>query len=65
MVGCSFVGTAIVSDRAGFVADGEAHDERPDEHRNVDRPFALDDIALLRDVFDKRCWKERSQPPSN
>jgi len=24
----------------------------------------VDEIALARDVFDKRCWKEGNQPPS-
>jgi hypothetical protein len=59
------VGPLKPGDSTGFAVDGEAHDMCPDEHRDVDCPVALDDIALARDVFDKRCWKEGSQPPSN
>ncbi len=58
------VGPLKSGDRAGFAVDGEAHDERPDEHRDVDCPVALDDIALSRDVFDTFGWKQGSQPPS-
>lgn len=40
-------------------------DERPNEDCNIDSTVALDDIALARDVFDKLCWKEGNEPPSN
>jgi hypothetical protein len=33
-------------DGTGFAIDGEAHDQRPDEHRDVDSSVALDNIAL-------------------
>jgi hypothetical protein len=45
VVGCGFVGTAIASDRAGFAADGETHNERPDKHPNVDLAVTDDDLA--------------------
>jgi hypothetical protein len=51
-------------DGTGFAVDGEAHNQRPDEHRDVDLPVTLDDIALARDVFDKLGRKQGSQPPS-
>ena len=43
VVGCGFVDTSIAGDRAGFAADGKAHDERPDEHPDVDFPITDDD----------------------
>ena len=64
-----FVGRCLVDalkrgNRAGFAVNGEAQDKRPDEHRDIDLPVALDGIALARDAFDKIRWKERSQPAS-
>ena len=46
LVGRTGVEALKLSDRAGFAAGGETHDERPDEHRDVDSALADDDIAL-------------------
>ena len=61
LVGRSLVDPLKGGDRAGFAVHGEAQDERPDEHRDIDRPLTLDGIALARDAFDEVFWKERSQ----
>ena len=52
LVGRSLVGTTIASDRAGFAADGEAHDEHLHQHPDVDFPVTDDDPALAREVVD-------------
>jgi hypothetical protein len=58
------VGAAICGDGACFADSGEARNQRPDEHRDIEFPVAADDIPLTRDVFDTHCWKERSQSAS-
>jgi len=65
LVSRSLIGPLKRDDRAGFAVHGDSQDERPDEHRDVDRPMALvvsNGIALARDAFDEGCRKERSQP---
>jgi len=62
LVSRSLVGPLKRGDRAGFAVYGEAQDERPNEHRDVDRSMALDGIALARDAFDEVYGKEGSQP---
>lgn len=64
VAGSDVVGTSVGGDRACFAASGEARDERPDEHRDVEFAVTLDDITLTRDVFDADCWKEGSQSAS-
>jgi len=65
LVSGSLVDALERSDRAGFAVHGEAQDKRPDEHRDVDLPLALDGIALPRDTFDELWGKERNQPATN
>src|SRR5699024_8716024 len=64
LVGSGLVGALKRGDRAGFAVHGEAQDERPDEHCNVDFSVTLDGIALAHDAFDESFWKERSQSAS-
>jgi hypothetical protein len=46
VVGCCRVGATIASDGAGFAADGEAHNEHPYQHPDVDFPVTDDGLAL-------------------
>lgn len=46
------VGTVVVSDGAGFAADGETHSKRPHEHPDVDVTIPFDDPALACAVVD-------------
>lgn len=62
LIGYCRVRALEAGNSAGFAANGESHDERPDEHRNVDCP---DNITLEHDVFDTLCWKGGNQPLSN
>jgi len=60
LVRCCLIGALEASNRAVFAVHGEAQDERPHEHRDVDFSVTLDGIARARDTFDNLLGKERS-----
>jgi hypothetical protein len=52
LAGRAVVRPATRSDRAGFAADGEAHNHRPDEDTDIEFTFSHDDFVLTREVVD-------------
>jgi hypothetical protein len=64
VAGRDVVRAKIGGDRACFAASGEARDERPDEHRDVELAATLDDITPTRYVLDTDHWKEGNQSAS-
>jgi len=65
LAGRAVVRPAIRSDRAGFAADGEAHNHRPDEDTDIELALSHDDVALVREVVDHARRKQRSQQRRN
>ena len=65
LVGGGVVSSAVVSDGAGFAANGETHSKRPDEHPDIDITVPFDDPALACAVVDELRWEHRSQQRPN